>query len=265
MTGKSEVKEAGGTWVDTGDGNAVALTKSGVLLAGTNTLVKERLAPSWQKPALTPGTNLGNVAEVINGKPVFAVVLMLSQSARAELLAKHNNEQNFATDVIKRHKLAAFAIYHDGIGWSWTDSSKAGLESMQQMSEGTIEVLRAAQIAPRGFAKIVLGSLESYKGTSKQADELIKHKGDIQKLVETYTGDGNFKAQVDKDPAKLRLSVRLTGKTLSDVLPAGSLVPFVVVGFLTGQSVATPPPAQIVAPPLPPAKKAAPAPAPTKK
>ena len=32
MTGKAEVKDAGGVWVDVGDGNAVALTKSGVLL-----------------------------------------------------------------------------------------------------------------------------------------------------------------------------------------------------------------------------------------
>jgi hypothetical protein len=262
MSGRGEVTEAGGTWLDTGDGNAVALTKSGVLLAGTSTLVKERLALSWQKPALTPGTNLGHVADVMNGKPVFAVVLTMSQGARAELLAKHNNEQNFATDVIKRHKLAAFAIYHDGIGWSWIDNSKAGLESMQQMSEGTIELLRAAQIAPRGFAKIILGSLDSYKGTSKQADELIRHKGDIQKLVESYTGDGNFKAKVDKDAAKLRLDVRLTGRTLSDVLPAGSFVPFVVVGYLAATGEAAPtPPAQIVAPPLP-AKKPTPAPAP---
>jgi hypothetical protein len=248
MTGKTEVKDAGGIWVDVGDGNAVALTKGGVLLAGTIALVKERVASTWQKPALTAGSNLANVADVINAKPVFAIVVSLSQTARTELLANING-QNFATDVIKRHKLASFSVYRDGIGWSWFDTNKTGLEAMGQVSEGAIDVLRAAQIAPRGFAKIMMGALESYRGTNKQIDELLKRKADIWKLVESYTGDGNFKAQVDKDPTKLTLKVRLTGKTLSEVLPAGGIIPFGVLGFLTGTKEAAP--AQIVAPPPP--------------
>ncbi len=251
MTRTAEVKDAGGVWVDLGDGNAVALTKSGVLLAGSTPLVKERVATTWQKPALTAGTNLGNIAEVIKAKPVFAVFMTLSQAARTEALAKMQG-QNFATDVIKRHKLASFAIYHDGVGWSWIDNNKAGLEAMGQISEGGIEVLRAAQIAPRGFAKIVMGALESYRGTNKQVDELLKRKADIWKLVSSYSGDGNFKAQVDKDPAKLTLKVRLSGKSLSEVLPAGGIVPFAVLGWLTvGKAEAVPPPTSstIAAPP----------------
>jgi hypothetical protein len=266
MTGKAETKDAGGVWVDVGDGNAVALTKGGVLLTGTLTLVKERVAATWQKPALTAGSNLANVGDVINAKPVFAVFFMLSQTARTEALANMKSP-NFVTDVIKRHKLASFAIFHDGIGWSWIDSNKNGLEAMAQISEGGIEMLRAAQIAPRGFAKIMLGALESYRGTNKQVDELIKRKPDLWKLVQSYTGDGNFKAQVDKDPAKLTLKVRLTGKTLSEVLPAGGIVPLVLLGWLTEVKEAAPP-AQIVAPPLPPpAKKgsAPPPPPPAKK
>lgn len=264
MVGKGEIKDASGAFVDIGDGNAVGLTKSGVLLAGTNTLVKERLAATWQRPALTAG-NLPGVAEVINAKPVFAVFVSLSQSARAEALANMQG-QNFVTDMVKRHKLAAFAVFHDGIGWTWLENSnKAGLDAMAQISEGTIEILRAAQIAPRGFAKIVMGALESYKGTNKQVDEVIKRKADIQKIIESYSGDGNFKAQVDKDPAKLSLKVRLSGKSLSEVLPAGGFIPFGLVAWLT-LARKEPMPAQIVAPPLPPAsKKAAPAPAPPSK
>jgi hypothetical protein len=261
LTGKAAVKEATGAWVDTGDGNAVALTKGGVLIAGTSSLVKERLAPTWAKPALTAGSNLGNVADVINQKPVFAVFLTLSQTARNEALANMKG-QNFVSDVIKRHKFAAFAVYRDGIGWSWLDSTKNGLDAMGQISEGTIEVLRAAQIAPRGFAKIMMGALESYRGTSKQVDEVIRRKTDVQKIVESYSGDGNFKAQVDKDPAKLKLAVRLTGKSLSEVLPAGALIPLGVLGWMTSSRKEAmqppPPPAQIVAPPP------APAPAPKK-
>jgi hypothetical protein len=267
MTGKAEVKDTGGIWVDVGDGNAVALTKSGVMLAGSTALVKERIASTWQKPALTAGTTLGSVAEVINAKPVFAVVMSLSQTARTEALANMKSP-NFLADVIKRHKLASFAIYRDGIGWSWTDNNKNGLDAMGQFSEGGIDVLRAAQIAPRGFAKMAMAALESYRGTNKQVDDLLKRKADIWKLVETYTGDGNFKAQVDKDPAKLTLKVRLTGKSLSEVLPAAGIIPLAVLGFVTGRAEATPP-AQIVAPPpprtLPPAPPAKKGSAPPKK
>ncbi|HTL32960.1 MAG TPA: hypothetical protein VL326_07540 [Kofleriaceae bacterium] len=251
LTGKASVKEAGGAWVDAGDGNAVALTRSGVLLAGTSALVKERIATTWQKPALTSGTNLGNVAELINAKPVFAVVMMLSPGARTELLGKHQG-QNFLTDIIKRHKLASFAIFRDGIGWSWIDSNKAGLDAMAQISDGMVDVLRAAQIAPRGFAKITMGALESYRGQNKQVDELIAHKADIWKLVDAYSGDGNFKTQVDKDAAKLKLTVRLSGKSLSEVLPAGGIIPMMAIGWLTAaQEVAPAQPVQIAVPPAP--------------
>ena len=66
------------------------------------------------------------------------------------------------------------------------------------MSEGTLEILKAMQIAPRGFAKVALGGLDSYKGKDKQVDELIRRKADVLKIVESYTGDGNFKTTIDR-------------------------------------------------------------------
>jgi hypothetical protein len=230
-----------------------------VLLGGSVALVKERIAETWKAPPLAAGSNLGNAAEVINSKPVFALVVTMSQAARTEALADIKGP-NLATDVIKRHKFSSFAVFRDGIGWTWIDSHKDGLEAMTQISEGMIEVLRAAQIAPRGFAKIAMGALESYRSTSKQIDDVIKRKSDIQKIVETYSGDGKFVAKVDKDPNKLKLTVRLTGKSLSEVVPA--VLPFAVLGMLMrGEAGAPPPPAAIAAPPPPappPAKKPAP-------
>lgn len=252
LSGHAAVKAASGAWVDTGDGNAVALTRSGVLIAGTSTLVKERIAATWTKPSLASG-NLGNVAEVLAQKPVFAVFLSLSQSSRNGALASLKG-QNFATDMIKRHKFAAFAIFCDGIGWSWFDSSKQGLESMAQISDGLIELLRAFQIAPSGVSKIMLGALESYRGTSKQVDDVLRRKADVQKLVAQYTSDGHFKAQVNKDPAKLRLTVRLTGSTLSQVVPALGLAQLGLLGWLSfsgAPEAEAQGPVQIVAPPPP--------------
>jgi hypothetical protein len=254
--GSAAVRVAGGAWVDAGDGMAIAVTKNGMLLAGTSSLIKDRMVDNYKATAFSnPG--MANVKELLDQKPVFAVALAMSQTARSEALAKHGSDQNFLTDIVKRHKFAAFAVFKDGAGWTWVDSSKAGLDSMQQVSDGAIDVLRAAQIAPRGFAKIALGALDSYRGKSKQIDDLIRHKNDVWKIVDSYSGDGQFKAASSADPKSLKLSVRLTGRSLSEVLPVGVFVP--AVGFTLLEKSASPPmqmpPPTRLPPPPPPAKK----------
>ena len=255
----TSTKVGAATLVDMGDNHALALTKDGVLLAGSLPLVKERISDTWKMPPHGAGTTLGYAADVINAKPVFAVVLTMSPTARAMVLKEHG--QSFGTDLVKRHKAASFAIFHDGVGWTWVDSSKAGLDSMAQISEGVVDVLRAAQIAPRGFANIAIGGLESYRGTDKHVDELLKHKADIIQLAETYIGDGKFKVQVDKDPKAFKLSVRLSDRSLSYVLPLGGILPMMAAGFVLERGEAkAPEPMQIpaaphTAPPPPPARK----------
>lgn len=262
VAGKQTSKVGSATLLDSGDGMGAALTKNGVLVLGTISLVKERAADTWKAPALTAGTNLGNASDVLGGKPVLAVVVNMSPSAR-KMALEDNKGTNFLTDLVKRHKLIAFSVHKDGIGWQWIDSTKAGLDSMAQISEGGVDILRAAHIAPRGFAKIVLGALDSYKGTNRNVDDLIKRKGDIWKIVESYSGDGNFKSQIDKDTKSLKLSVRLTGKSLSEVVPLGGLLPLGAVFMMVGKSVESPPSARMepspsmkaTPPPAPPAKK----------
>ncbi|MBS1121221.1 MAG: hypothetical protein H6Q90_3449 [Deltaproteobacteria bacterium] len=239
MTGKQATKVGNGMIIEVGpDSPAIAVTKDGVMLAGTPKLVRDRLAETWKAPVRTPGSNLAYAEEVINAKPVFAVVLTMSVAARKEIQTKMGSK-NFITDILGRHKLLAFSMFHDGIGWTWVDSTKAGLDQMAMMSDGMIDMLRAFQIAPRGFAKIMLGAIDSYKGTDKRVDEIIRRKADILKIIDSYSGDGNFKVQVDKDPKTLRLTVRATGKTLSEVVPAGFVGPGIIAGallFRGGQS-----------------------------
>ncbi len=229
MTKGTVTKVGSGMMVETGGNDpAIAVTKDGVLLAGTPNLVRDRLADAWKAPPHGAGTNLGYSADVINGRPVYAVVLTMSATARKQAIQGIGGK-NFLTDLITRHKLLAFSVYADGVGWTWIDNNKTGLDSMQMMSEGALELMKAAQIAPRGFAKLLLGAIDSYKGTSKQIDAVIAHKADVLKIVETYSGDGNFKTSINKDAAKLRLDVRATGKSLSEVLPAGLILPGVAL------------------------------------
>jgi hypothetical protein len=232
MAGKSAARQGTGTIVETGPNDpAIALTKDGVVLIGTPALVRDRLADGWKPPSHDAGTSLGYLADAIKAKPVLAVVLTMSAAARREALA-HLGPQGFAADVITRHKAAAFSIFHDGIGFTWVDSSPAGVDAMELVVGGMLDVLRAAQIAPRGIAKIAMGALDSYRGLNAQVDDLIKHKADLLKIVETYTGDGSFKVAIDKNPKAMRISVRATGKSVSEVLPFGLVLPGAIAGFL---------------------------------
>jgi hypothetical protein len=258
LSGKTAAKLGSGTVVDSTNARepAIALTKDGVLLVGTPGLVRDRLADSWKAPGHDAGTNLGYVAEAITAKPVFAVVLTMSPAARTES-AGHLGKQSFATDLVTRHKAAGFSIFHDGIGWTWIDSTKAGVDSMEQVSNGVLDILRAAQIAPRGIAKVAMGAIDSYRGTNPQIDDLIKHKADIQKIIEAYTGDGNFKVKSDKNPKTFRLSVRATGKSVSEVLPLGLILPGAAYALLAAKAEPEEAPKPVVPPPSakPPAAK----------
>jgi hypothetical protein len=220
----------GGAWVEVDTQTAVGVTKDHVLLAGTTPWVRDRMAESWKAPSHAAGTSLGNAAALIEGHPVFGWSLTLSAGARQELTRKLDGP-TILNDLIARQKASSFALYADGMGWTWTDSTRSGFDAMVTASDGMVDLLRAAQIAPRGMAKLALGGLESYKSDKRVAD-LLAHRDDLMKLVSTYSSDGQFRVKLDKDAAKLRLDVRLTGKTAGEVVPIGALVPFMALGFL---------------------------------
>jgi hypothetical protein len=269
LVNKPIAKVDAGQIVDIGPGQpAVGLTSDSVVLVGTPDLVRERLSSSWKAPSHEPGTNLALMADAINAKPVFAVMMAMSSTARTEAL-RHLAPQGFAADIVKRHRAATFAVFHDGLGWTWLDSTRDGLDDMELMSRGMLDLLRAGQLAPRGFAKIAMAVAGSYRGASSELDQLIARKADVLKIVDSYTGDGSFKVAVDKNVKAMRLNVRATGKNVSEVFP-GLMLPIAVVGFLQAQGKeADPPPAMTPAPSpappawaTPPAAKPAPSPPP---
>jgi hypothetical protein len=257
MSGKPASVVGSGKMIEMqGKDPSIGITKDGVLIVGRPAkLVKDRLNPGWKAPARTAGANLGYAAQTIDGKPVFAVSVALSNVARKQIQAALGPKKNLITDLAARHKSWSLSAYHDGLGWSWVDSSKAGLDQFAQMSDGWVDLMRAAQIAPRGIAKILLAALDSYKGSDKIVDQIIARKADIWKIVESYTGDGNFKVAVNKDPTKNRLDVRCTGKSLSEVLPAGLVLPGAALSLvgMRKSPMSTPPAMPVQA--TPPAKK----------
>jgi len=240
MVRKPVTKVGAGAMVEPDRDVAVGVTKSGVLIAGTPTLVKDRVNDTWKAPARAAGSNLAYAAEVLATKPIYTVVATLSPNARSLVERELGTKVNLVTDLVKRHKVFAFSAYQNGIGWTWIDTKAGGVDQMEMMSNGVVELLRAAQVAPRGISKILIGGLESYRGTDKRIDEILKNKAALFKIVESFTGDGQFKAQVTKTAKTNRLDVRLTGKTFSEVVPFSLALP--AVGFLTLGRVSAPPP-----------------------
>lgn len=235
LSGGTASKVGALAMADLGDENALGLTRDGVLLLGTAALVKARLADTWRAPARAAGSTMGKMAEVLATQPFFAVGGALSPAVRGEA-AKEMKAPNFLLDLVQRHKFFALAMYPNGVGWRWDDSSAAGLASMKLFSEGTLEVMRAAQIAPRGMAKMAAAAMESYRGMDKRLDEVIRRKDDLIRLVNSTTGDGKFAATVNADPRALRLDVRATGSRLSEVMPSGLLLPLLAGAYFSFQS-----------------------------
>jgi hypothetical protein len=236
LTGATPVRVGSVTMAQIDPKFAAGVTRDGVLLVGATDLVRTRLDDGWKAPAHAAGTALGYAAEMIDKHPVIGASVTLSATGRDAL--QWEGLPGF--HMIARSKSFSLALLHDGLGWTWVDSTKAGFESITQMSDGFVDLLRAAQIAPRGFAKIAIASLEGQK-SDPQLDELLKHKDELLKLVTSLTGDGQFKVTKNADAGKLRLDVRATGKTASEVVPAGAFIPLMAIGFVVGRSEVTKP------------------------
>lgn len=226
----------------------LGMTKSGVLIVGPRAWVEPRIDDDWKAPKRARGSAAATVASYLDARPWFLAALRVDDKA-ASALAKEAGD-NVIGDLVAGHELAILALHHDGFAMHWKDRSAAGLDRVALMTDGMIELMRAAHVAPRGIAKIVIAALPSYAGKDKELDQLLARKDDLLKVVNEYTGDGKFKVDVKKSAKARTLSVRATGKSFSDVVPAAMLVPF---GALFMVAEASPPQPPVRATPAKPA------------
>lgn len=232
------------TYVPLDDEHAVAITHDGVLLAGATALVTARLAHDWHPPVHHVDTALGYLGEEIAQHAVFAVVITPGNSARRDVLAALP-PTGLAHDLAAHARMARFAVFQDGIAWSWLDRDRRGLQDMTEMSEGLVDLLHAAQVAPGGILKIALGALDSYRD-DKDLAPILRMRPQIERLLAQLASDGPFKAQVTPNPRTLRLDVRLTGKHVGFMLPAVMLAPAAGFVFLARRAMPMPVPAASV-------------------
>lgn len=211
------------TYVTLDDHDALGITHDGVLLAGTTALVTARLGQTWHAPVHHPDTTLGYVGETIEQHAVMSVVLAPSKAARTHVLAQLPPD-GLAHDLATRGRVMSFAVFRDGIGWTWLDRDRRGLADMTKISEGTVDLLHAAQLAPRGVAEIALGALDSYRN-DKELSKLMRFRPQFERFAAELASDSAFTAKVTPHPAVLRLDVRLTGKHAGSILPLALLIP----------------------------------------
>ena len=230
----------------------LAVTKSGVALIGTRAFVTARLAPSWKPPSRAKGSALALTAKLLGDKP-FYLVAATPGSARFQKMVESSGGADAAV-FFKRFQFVAGAVFHNGLTWTIHDKDAAGHARSVMASEGWLELMRAAHLAPRGFAKIMMSFLDDVRSSDPNVAVLKKHKAELLKIVDQFTGDGNFKVKWEKDAKGRVVTVRATGKRLSEVLPFGFLAPAFAWGMLSARSVSSPPP-QVVAPPVRPTPK----------
>jgi hypothetical protein len=250
MSGMPLEKVAGRSAIALPDHRYIGIAKSGSVLLGTDTLVKPRLADTWKAPSRTAGSRAARIAPIFDEKPFLAWALTPSPALVKMAEAKHG--KNAGIEMMKDLDLAVGSLRTDGLVWATYAKSSKGFDRSSMAADGAIDLMRAFQIAPRGLAKVAVAYLDVYAGQSKEIDELIKHKADLLKLVDGYTGDGQFKATIDKDAKSRSVVVHAIGKRLSEVLPIGLILPAAAVGvFAAGhaQQSATPGQAGTVAVP----------------
>ena len=197
----------------------IARAADGQLVGGTPALVDARVAKGWKRARRAE-------TAVLAGKPIFA--LRASPSAAALALASQLHEQKhgdpFGAGMRSIVEVTA-AVRHDGVSWSYTGKDRASYETVALASDGVIHLMRAAHLFTRGAARLLLAGLRVHAGDDPRVAAVLAHEKELLALADGWSGDGRFVAVIDRVPAKNTVSVRATGRMLSQVVPLGGLLP----------------------------------------
>jgi hypothetical protein len=217
------------------DGMALSSGADGSLIFGTAALVKARAATAW-KPSKAKALT-ANVGATLDAKPFF-VFTSTPSAQHVAMMQKHlkgDPDAAIVLDLATGHELFALALSYNGIGWAHRARTAAGYERAVLGSEGMVELMRAGHLLTRGAIRIALAVAESYATQNQAIGQIVKNRDKIIKIMETWTGDGQFQATVDKKKGDKTVTVMATGKSLSQVVPiAGLAVPAGMVFLFTG-------------------------------
>jgi hypothetical protein len=238
----------GRTFLSLPDGQGLGQAADGAILFGTAGLVKARVGAKWS-PAKPKKGSLGDrSAAWIDAKPFLLMTSAPSAVARKRVMRDAKDEDTAVfREILLGQDFMAIGLSWNGVSWIYDARESGGFDNAVLASEGTVSLLRAGHHATRGIAQILLAALPAYASYDKSIPAIVRKRADILKLVWSFSGDGNFVAQVDKNAADKSVTVQATGKSLSEVVPMIAVaLPAAAAYFVFARAVSTiPEPAEL--------------------
>ncbi len=236
---------------------AVARTRDGQVLVGTRALVEERLKKGWKAPAGKAGSGAAELRAALGERPLLTVVFAPGSAAR-QLMTSRAADDPALRDIAAGLSQARFSVLRNGVSWRYVATDRNGYQAAVLASEGILDLMRASHLFARGIARLVLSAVRTHVRSEPKLQAIVARETELLRLVDQLTGDGRFAASVSRSPAKNTVTVKATGRTLSQVVPVAGVFPLAAAGAFFALRMgkeATPPPVESSAPPV-----AAPAP-----
>jgi hypothetical protein len=211
----------------------VARTRDGQVLIGTRALVEARLRKAWKAPAGKPGTSSAEVRAALSERPIATILFDPSPAARQQLASQAAGDP-FPADLLAALDSVRMSLLHNGVTWRYVATDKSGYQAAVLASEGLLDLMRSSHLFGRGMARLILAGIRAHARSMKQLAPIVAREKDLLRLVNQLTGDGRFAASVNRNAARNTVTVRATGRKLSDVVPAAGILPLAAAGALVG-------------------------------
>ena len=206
----------------------VARTHDGQALVGNRALVEERLKKGWKPPAARAGSLPAEVRAALGERPLFTALFAPSPAARQLVIARA--DEPAMRDVIAGLSQIRFSVLRNGVSWRAVASDKNGYEAAVLASEGVLDLMRASHLFARAIARLGLSAARTHARSEPRLQAVVARETDLLRLVDQMTGDGRFAATVSRAAAKNTVTVKATGRTLSQVLPVAGVLPLAAAG-----------------------------------
>jgi len=212
---------------------AVARTRDGQVLVGTRALVEERLKKGWKAPAGKAGSAPAEVKSALGERPLFTVLFAPGSAARQLITARAADEPALA-DIVAGLSQVRFSVLRNGVSWRYVASDKNGYQAALLASEGLLDLMRASHLFGRAIARLVLSGVRTHARSQPKLQAIVAREKELLHLVDQLTGDGKFAASVSRGAAKNTVTVKATGRTLSQVVPIAGVIPLAAAGAFFG-------------------------------
>lgn len=208
---------------------AVARTRDGQVVVGTRALVEERLKKSWKAPGARAGSAAAEVRAALGERPLFSVLFAPGAAAR-QLMTSRAADDPVLADVVAGLSQVRFSVLRNGVSWRYVATDKSGYQAAVLASEGLLDLMRASHLFARAIARLVLSGVRTHARSQPKLQPIVAREKELLRLVDQLTGDGRFAASVSRGAARNTVTVKATGRTLSDVLPVAGLFPLAAAG-----------------------------------